>query len=359
MRRPLRTGDAPIIPPSGGGEREDEEVQRGGRERACSPPWSPPAAAGTTTRPRARPPRTGKLEGSISVWIMDPGSPKIQGVVKQYGTDFEAANPGTKVDIQFVPWAQAHDKFVTAIAGGKVPDVAEMGTTWTPEFADQGGFVEQREDRRGRVRLQPRRRRDARRQGLGQALVRGLAGTDLPQGRAREGRRRAAHDVGRDEGRGEGDQEQGAGHLPGRLHRPDRAHVPADDLAGRRRDRQAGRRHVEGGAELAAGRRGDRLLRLVLQGRPGAQGRDRLGGARRADRVRQRRHRDARRGRLDLSGDHRHQAGTGEEDRHRARARRAERQHGVRRRQPPGGSRSPSRPSSQRRSSTSCSSRTS
>src|SRR5262245_57532512 len=84
-----------------------------------------------------------KLEGSISVWIMDPGSPKIQGVVKQYGTDFEAAHPGTKVDIQFVPWAQAHDKFVTAIAGGKVPDVAEMGTTWTPEFAAQGGLVEQ------------------------------------------------------------------------------------------------------------------------------------------------------------------------------------------------------------------------
>jgi N,N'-diacetylchitobiose transport system substrate-binding protein len=85
----------------------------------------------------------GKLEGSISVWIMDPGSPKIQGVVNQYGKDFEAANPGTKVDIQFVPWAQAHDKFVTAIAGGKVPDVAEMGTTWTPEFADQGALLEQ------------------------------------------------------------------------------------------------------------------------------------------------------------------------------------------------------------------------
>jgi N,N'-diacetylchitobiose transport system substrate-binding protein len=84
-----------------------------------------------------------KLSGSISVWIMDPGSPKIQGVVKQYATDFQAKHPGTTVNIEFVPWAQAHDKFVTAIAGGKVPDVAEMGTTWTPEFADQGGLVEQ------------------------------------------------------------------------------------------------------------------------------------------------------------------------------------------------------------------------
>jgi len=82
----------------------------------------------------------GKLSGSIDVWIMDPGSPKLQGVVKAYGTAFQAAHPGTTINIEFVPWAQAHDKFTTAIAGGKVPDVAEMGTTWTPEFAAQGAF---------------------------------------------------------------------------------------------------------------------------------------------------------------------------------------------------------------------------
>ena len=73
---------------------------------------------------------------------MDPGSPAVQKIVNQYATDFQAANPGTKVNIEFVPWAQAHDKFTTSIAGGGVPDVAEMGTTWTPEFADQGAFAE-------------------------------------------------------------------------------------------------------------------------------------------------------------------------------------------------------------------------
>src|SRR3954454_12127955 len=104
---------------------------------------------GDDNAPATQASKQGKLEGSISVWIMDPGSPKIQGVVKQYGTDFEAAHPGTKVSIQFVPWAQAHDKFVTALAGGKVPDVAEMGTTWTPEFADQGGLTEQPEISKG------------------------------------------------------------------------------------------------------------------------------------------------------------------------------------------------------------------
>jgi N,N'-diacetylchitobiose transport system substrate-binding protein len=83
-----------------------------------------------------------KLSGEASVWIMDPGSPALQGVINDYATEFEKANPGTTVNVEFVPWAQAHDKFTTAIAGGKVPDVAEMGTTWTPEFAEQGAFTE-------------------------------------------------------------------------------------------------------------------------------------------------------------------------------------------------------------------------
>src|SRR5688500_12933091 len=82
----------------------------------------------------------GQLSGTVTTWIMDPGSPKLQEVFNGYASDFEAEQPGTEVKIEFVPWAQAHDKFTTAIAGGKVPDVAEMGTTWTPEFADQGAF---------------------------------------------------------------------------------------------------------------------------------------------------------------------------------------------------------------------------
>ena len=82
----------------------------------------------------------GGISGSITTWIMDPGSPKLQEVLNGYAEDFSAKHPEAEVKIEFVPWAQAHDKFTTAIAGGKVPDVAEMGTTWTPEFADQGAF---------------------------------------------------------------------------------------------------------------------------------------------------------------------------------------------------------------------------
>jgi N,N'-diacetylchitobiose transport system substrate-binding protein len=100
------------------------------------------AACGSSSNNNKSASTPGKLSGSIDIWIMDPGSPAVQSVVKGYGTSFQAAHPGTKVNIEFVPWAQAHDKFTTAIAGGKTPDVAEMGTTWTPEFADEGAFEE-------------------------------------------------------------------------------------------------------------------------------------------------------------------------------------------------------------------------
>ena len=225
-------------------------------------------AARTTSRPATRPPRATSSQGSISVWIIDPGSPKIQGVVKQYGTDFEAAHPGTKVDIQFVPWAQAHDKFVTAIAGGKVPDVAEMGTTWTPEFADQGGLVEQPKISKGDYVSSLVDAATLNGKVYGKPWYAGAraliyrkdmlekAGVEPPK--TWDEMMAAAKAI---------KSKVGGGVYPGLLHRAERAHVPADDLAGRRADRHAGRRDVEVGAELARGGQGARLLRVVLQGR--------------------------------------------------------------------------------------------
>lgn len=77
-------------------------------------------------------------EGSIDVWIMEPGSPELKTYFTQASTDFESAHPGARVEVQFVPWASAHDQFVTAIGGRQTPDVAEMGSTWTPEFGGTG-----------------------------------------------------------------------------------------------------------------------------------------------------------------------------------------------------------------------------
>jgi N,N'-diacetylchitobiose transport system substrate-binding protein len=79
-------------------------------------------------------------KGPLQVWIMEPGSPDLRAFLTSATTEFEAGHPGDRVQVQFVPWASAHDQFVTAIGGGQVPDVAEMGSTWTPEFADIGAL---------------------------------------------------------------------------------------------------------------------------------------------------------------------------------------------------------------------------
>lgn len=80
-------------------------------------------------------------ERSLSVWIMQPGSDEVENIISESVAAFEEAHDGVTVALQFVPWDAAHDQFVTAIGGGQVPDVAEMGNTWTPEFAEMGGLA--------------------------------------------------------------------------------------------------------------------------------------------------------------------------------------------------------------------------
>lgn len=74
---------------------------------------------------------------TVTVWIMEGTNPDATPFFDKVKSDFKAQT-GADVDIQFVPWANAHDKFVNAVGGGETPDVAEVGSTWTPEFADAG-----------------------------------------------------------------------------------------------------------------------------------------------------------------------------------------------------------------------------
>ena len=49
--------------------------------------------------------------------------------------EFEQANPGVHVRVQAIPWSAGHEKLLTAYVGGALPDVAQLGNTWIPEFA--------------------------------------------------------------------------------------------------------------------------------------------------------------------------------------------------------------------------------
>ncbi|MGA9747026.1 MAG: sugar ABC transporter substrate-binding protein [Nocardioides sp.] len=77
----------------------------------------------------------------LTVWIMEGTNPDAGPYVDDLSAAF-TEETGAELDVQFVPWAEAHDKFVNSIAGGTTPDVAEVGTTWTPEFADAGALTD-------------------------------------------------------------------------------------------------------------------------------------------------------------------------------------------------------------------------
>ena len=54
--------------------------------------------------------------------------------------EFERVNPGVRVRVQQIPWTAAHEKLLTAYVGGALPDVAQLGNTWIPEFATLGAL---------------------------------------------------------------------------------------------------------------------------------------------------------------------------------------------------------------------------
>ncbi len=47
---------------------------------------------------------------------------------------FERMHPDIHVEVQVLPWKEAHQKLLTAFAGGTTPDLAQLGNTWIAEL---------------------------------------------------------------------------------------------------------------------------------------------------------------------------------------------------------------------------------
>jgi multiple sugar transport system substrate-binding protein len=75
---------------------------------------------------------SGPATGTINMWAQGGEGDALPAFAKE----FEAANPGVKINVTAIPWDAAHNKYQTAIAGGTTPDVAQMGTTWMGDFAN-------------------------------------------------------------------------------------------------------------------------------------------------------------------------------------------------------------------------------
>jgi N,N'-diacetylchitobiose transport system substrate-binding protein len=78
---------------------------------------------------------------TLDVWIMEGTNPNAQS----YFDDLEAAfrdRTGAELNIEFIQWAEAHDRITTAMAGNELPDVAEIGSTWAAEFGAAGALTD-------------------------------------------------------------------------------------------------------------------------------------------------------------------------------------------------------------------------
>ncbi|WP_345431654.1 extracellular solute-binding protein [Actinoallomurus vinaceus] len=84
----------------------------------------------------------GKDPAKIVVWQMGDGSPEQTKFLDGVKAEFQQKHPKTDVQVQYIPWPQATQKFQTAIAGGSGPDVTEVGNTDVQSWIEQGAFAD-------------------------------------------------------------------------------------------------------------------------------------------------------------------------------------------------------------------------
>ena len=84
---------------------------------------------------------TGAVAGAGCGRRDDPRSPlnfwamgREAEVVAELLPAFHARHPEVRVRVQQLPWTAAHEKLLTAYAGGSLPDLCQLGNTWLPEF---------------------------------------------------------------------------------------------------------------------------------------------------------------------------------------------------------------------------------
>ncbi|QGZ94789.1 sugar ABC transporter substrate-binding protein [Terricaulis silvestris] len=67
----------------------------------------------------------------LTMWAMG----REAEVVGEVLPGFLAEHPGVRVEIQMLPWTAAHERLLTAFVGDSLPDIAQLGNTWIPEFS--------------------------------------------------------------------------------------------------------------------------------------------------------------------------------------------------------------------------------
>ncbi len=95
--------------------------------------WGSAALAGSLSG--CGPSRTA-ADGPLDFWAMG----REAEVVVELLTAFHDRHPSVQVRVQQLPWTAAHEKLLTAFAGGALPDLCQLGNTWLPEFSALGAL---------------------------------------------------------------------------------------------------------------------------------------------------------------------------------------------------------------------------
>ena len=73
----------------------------------------------------------------LVVWAMGEEGNKLPQLTEKYTKE-----TGQEIEVVAIPWDQAREKLLTAVASQEGPDLIQLGTSWIPEFADAGALAD-------------------------------------------------------------------------------------------------------------------------------------------------------------------------------------------------------------------------
>ncbi len=82
-------------------------------------------------------PTAGAAERVVQFWTLMTQPERIEGMQRVID-HFQQTNPDIKVELTSVGWAEAHTKFMAAVAGGNPPDIAVESYGWPITYSEMG-----------------------------------------------------------------------------------------------------------------------------------------------------------------------------------------------------------------------------
>ena len=81
--------------------------------------------------------------------------PKAKPVISKLVADYEQNNPGWKINVTDLTWADGHQKIVVSFGANSPPDLLELGSDWIAEFAAAGALAKLKSDTNGILAVGP------------------------------------------------------------------------------------------------------------------------------------------------------------------------------------------------------------